>query len=123
MLVQVREFMGTCGNVFLHFLVAGRIYFLWFVIYSAAGWLYESTICSQIKYHKFINRGYLRGPWIPIYGAGAVLNYWLIGWIGNVPAIFAAAMFTSGVVEYITSYAMERMFHKRWWDYTDTDII
>lgn len=100
------------------FLVAGRIYFLWFVIYSAAGWLYESTICSQIKYHKFINRGYLRGPWIPIYGAGAVLNYWLIGWIGNVPAIFAAAMFTSGVVEYITSYAMERMFHKRWWDYT-----
>ena len=80
MLVQVREFMGTCGNVFLHFLVAGRIYFLWFVIYSAAGWLYESTICSQIKYHKFINRGYLRGPWIPIYGAGAVLNYWLIGW-------------------------------------------
>lgn len=118
MLVQVREFMGTCGNVFLHFLVAGRIYFLWFVIYSAAGWLYESTICSQIKYHKFINRGYLRGPWIPIYGAGAVLNYWLIGWIGNVPAIFVAAMFTSGVVEYITSYAMERMFHKRWWDYT-----
>ena len=66
MLVQVREFMGTCGNVFLHFLVAGRIYFLWFVIYSAAGWLYESTICSQIKYHKFINRGYLRGPWIPM---------------------------------------------------------
>ena len=118
MLVQVREFMGTCGNVFLHFLVAGRIYFLWFVIYSAAGWLYEATICSQIKYHKFINRGYLRGPWIPIYGAGAVLNYWLIGWIGNVPAIFVAAMFTSGVVEYITSYAMERMFHKRWWDYT-----
>lgn len=118
MLVQVREFMGTCGNVFLHFLVAGRIYFLWFVIYSAAGWLYESTICSQIKYHKFINRGYLRGPWIPIYGAGAVLNYWLIGWIGNVPAIFVVAMFTSGVVEYITSYAMERMFHKRWWDYT-----
>ena len=58
MLVQVREFMDTCGNVFLHFLVAGRIYFLWFVIYSAAGWLYESTICSQIKYHKFINRVY-----------------------------------------------------------------
>lgn len=116
--MQVREFMGIVGNICRDFLLAGRIYFLWFMIYSFVGWCYESAICSQVKYHKFLNRGFLRGPWIPIYGAGAVLNYWLIGRIGNVPGIFLAAMFTSGAVEYLTSYAMERLFHKRWWDYT-----
>ncbi|MDE7062668.1 MAG: putative ABC transporter permease [Lachnospiraceae bacterium] len=117
-MIQIREFMGIFIDTCHQFLLAGRIYFLWFVIYSFVGWCYESAICSQIKYHKFINRGFLQGPWVPIYGAGAVINYLLIGWIGNVPGVFLAAMFTSGVVEYLTSYAMERLFHKRWWDYT-----
>lgn len=117
-MTQMRELMGIFIDTCHQFLLVGRIYFLWFMIYSFVGWCYESAICSQIKYHKFINRGFLQGPWVPIYGAGAVINYLLIGWIGNVPGVFLAAMFTSGVVEYLTSYAMERLFHKRWWDYT-----
>lgn len=116
--MQIREFMGIFIDACHQLLLAGRIYFLWFVIYSFVGWVYESAICSQVKYHKFINRGFLQGPWVPIYGAGAVINYLLIGWIGNVPGVFLAAMLTSGVMEYVTSYVMERLFHKRWWDYT-----
>ena len=72
------------------------------MIYGFIGWFYETTICSQVKYHKFINRGYLKGPVCPIYGAGAVLNYLLLGKIGSTPGIFAAAMLVSGVVEYLT---------------------
>ena len=118
MLLRLGEFLGLTGHIIRHFFVDGSILFLWFIIYSFIGWFYESTICSQVKYHRFINRGYLKGPLCPIYGAGAVVNYLLIGWIGNAPGIFLAAMFTSGVVEYFTSYAMERLFHQKWWDYT-----
>ena len=117
MLLRIGEF-GLAGHIVRHIFTDGRMLLLWFFIYSFVGWFYESTICSQVKYHKFINRGYLKGPLCPIYGAGAVVNYLLIGWIGNAPGIFLAAMFTSGVVEYFTSYAMERLFHQRWWDYT-----
>lgn len=99
-------------------LMYGKVFFLWFMMYSFLGWFYESTICSLVKYHKLINRGYLKGPLCPIYGAGAVLNFMLIGWIDNWVILFVAAMVTSGAVEYVTSYAMEKFFHKRWWDYT-----
>jgi uncharacterized membrane protein len=71
-----------------------------------------------IKYHKVINRGYLKGPVCPIYGVGAVANFLLLGQIGSTTGIFVAAMVVSGVVEYFTSYAMEKLFHQRWWDYT-----
>lgn len=99
-------------------LMYGKVFFLWFIMYSFIGWFYESTICSLVKYHKLINRGYLKGPLCPIYGAGAVLNFMLIGWIDNWVVLFVAAMITSGVVEYFTSYVMEKFFHQRWWDYT-----
>ena len=47
-------------------------WFLWLMIYSIIGWVYESTICS-ISQRKLINRGFLNGPYCPIYGTGAVL--------------------------------------------------
>ncbi len=114
-MIQIIHFFSSVAHNFFY---QSRIYFLWFVIYGFIGWFYETTICSQVKYHKFINRGYLKGPICPIYGAGAVLNYLLLGKIGSTPGIFVAAMFVSGVVEYLTSYVMERAFHQRWWDYT-----
>ncbi len=93
-------------------------YFLWFMMYSIIGWLYESTICSIPKYHKIINRGYLVGPYCPIYGVGAVVNLILLKNIESLILIFVIAMITSGVVEYITSYIMEKLFQARWWDYS-----
>ena len=44
-------------------------YYLWFTIYSVLGWVYESILCS-IEEKKIINRGFLNGPYCPIYGAG-----------------------------------------------------
>ena len=93
-------------------------YFLWFIFYSFLGWFYESTIISIPDYHKFINRGYLLGPYCPIYGAGAVINIVLLQNVKSSIAIFLIAVVTSSIVEYITSYTMEKLFHARWWDYS-----
>lgn len=93
-------------------------YFIWFMLYSFIGWLYESTICSIPKHHKMINRGYLLGPYCPIYGFGAVLNVILLKNVERGLVIFVLAMVTSSIVEYVTSYVMEKLFHARWWDYS-----
>ena len=113
-----REIARFIEHIINEFFLNGRIYFLWFCIYGFVGWAYESAICSQVKYHRFINRGYLKGPICPIYGVGAVANILLLGQIGSAPGLFVAAMLISGVVEYFTSYFMEKLFHQRWWDYT-----
>ena len=57
-------------------------YFLWLMIYSVAGWVYESIICS-LDHGKFINRGFLNGPYCPIYGFGALLVLKILGGIEN----------------------------------------
>lgn len=93
-------------------------YFIWFMTYSFIGWIYESTICSIPKHHKFINRGYLHGPYCPIYGAGAVINLILLKNVESPIVIFIIAMVTSSIIEYVTSYVMEKVFLARWWDYS-----
>ena len=92
--------------------------FLWFVIYSILGWVYETILCS-VKQKRFINRGFLNGPYCPIYGCGAVLDILLLGKITNPVLLFLAAALLTGVLEYFTSFTMEKLFHARWWDYSD----
>ena len=92
-------------------------WFLWLMIYSIIGWVYESTICS-IGHRKLINRGFLNGPYCPIYGTGAVLVLLVLGRIQNpVLLLFAGAVVTCSL-EYLTSWLMEKLFHARWWDYS-----
>ena len=93
-------------------------YYLWFMAYSILGWVYESTICS-IGEKKFINRGFLNGPYCPIYGAGAILDILILGKISDPFLLFFLGMTVTSSLEYITSYLMEKLFHARWWDYSD----
>lgn len=93
-------------------------YFLWLMLYSSMGWLYESTICSLVNEHRLINRGFLMGPICPIYGFGALINIVLLRDMESPAIIFLLAMVTSGILEYITSYLMEELFGRRWWDYS-----
>lgn len=93
-------------------------YFLWLVFYSVAGWAYESLICS-IDARRPINRGFLNGPYCPIYGFGAVFDILLLGRIHNPVALFFLGAVVACTLEYITSYVMEKLFHVRWWDYSD----
>jgi uncharacterized membrane protein len=59
-----------------------ELYFLWFLLYSFIGWVYESMLYT-VRQRKFINRGFLNGPYCPIYGTGAVLNLLILGRITN----------------------------------------
>ena len=90
--------------------------FLSFLFYSFCGWLFEVIYCS-LKEGRLINRGFLNGPYCPIYGAGAIAAVILFGDVRNPIALFFASACTCTVMEYATSYAMERIFHARWWDY------
>ena len=91
-----------------------------FFCYSVAGWCME-VILKYIQFHRFINRGFLIGPYCPIYGSGAVVVTVLVGGlIGNASYIvtFLASFVLCGVLEYFVSWYMEKMFHARWWDYS-----
>ena len=92
-------------------------WFLWLMIYSIIGWIYESTICS-IGQRKLINRGFLNGPYCPIYGTGAVLVLLVLGRIQNPVLLFFAGAVLTCSLEYLTSWLMEKLFHARWWDYS-----
>lgn len=100
-------------------------YFVWFILYSFMGWIYESTYCT-IRKHHWENRGFLHGPLVPIYGVGALLASILfselpISVMQNASnlKIFLICFFGSIVLEYTTSWALEKLFHAYWWDYSN----
>lgn len=95
-----------------------KTYFLLFIIYSVLGWVVEVTY-SYIREKRFINRGFLVGPLCPIYGLGvlAILTF-LKDYTGHPIVLFISAIFICSILEYFTSYLMEKIFHARWWDYS-----
>lgn len=95
-----------------------KIYFLWFIIYSLIGWIYESAICS-ISEKKLINRGFLNGPYCPIYGFGAIIDIICLEKLENTILIFFLGAILACSLEYFTSWAMEKLFHAKWWDYSN----
>lgn len=90
---------------------------LWFIMYSFAGWVYESILVS-IQEGKPVNRGFLNGPLCPIYGAGAVTAVLLLDPSYNIPVLFLSSALGASIIEYVTSLAMEKAFNARWWDYS-----
>ena len=95
-----------------------EIYFMLFIIYSVGGWIMECTL-GVIEKHKFVNRGFLIGPYCPIYGVGVVSGTLLLSrFSGNVIVLFILSILVCGTLEYLTSYFMEKIFKARWWDYT-----
>ena len=91
---------------------------LLFFACACLGWVME-VICQLVQLRRFINRGFLLGPYCPIYGFGAVLICRLLSRFSGDPlAVFALALIVCGTLEYITGYAMEKLFHARWWDYS-----
>lgn len=94
-------------------------WFLYFIIYSVLGWIYESTLCS-ITGKKLVNRGFLNGPLCPIYGFGSLLVLMVFyGQDTPLVPLFLSSMILTTVVEYITSVLLEVFFNAKWWDYTN----
>ena len=94
---------------------------LLFFAYALLGWCIEVTL-KYFQFHRFINRGFLTGPWLPIYGSGAVLITLALDGLAplesSVGTTFALSFVLCGTVEYLTSFVMEKRFHARWWDYS-----
>ncbi|MBP5355208.1 MAG: putative ABC transporter permease [Lachnospiraceae bacterium] len=93
--------------------------FLLFFIFSFLGWIWESVIYEMIDKHRIVNRGFMFGPYIPIYGTGAMIDLLILGDVDNMVLLFFLSAILCTMVEYVTSFAMEKMFHARWWDYYD----
>ena len=95
---------------------------LFFFIYSFIGWVWESCYVSAKKRH-WVNRGFLHGPMLPIYGSGALVI--LVSTIGvreNPWLIFLLGMIAATLLEYITGAVMEQIFHVRYWDYSNQKL-
>lgn len=92
---------------------------LFFYIYCFAGWIWESCYVS-VRERKWTNRGFMHGPFLPIYGSGAVIIL-----LATIPVkdylilIFLSGMIAASILEYFTGAAMERLFHVRYWDYSN----
>ena len=92
-------------------------YFSLFLVYSFLGWLME-VLLALIKEKKIINRGFLIGPYCPIYGVGCLLLTTLLNnYKNNIISLFILSIIICSILEYLTSYIMEKLFKARWWDY------
>ena len=93
--------------------------FLLLMTYSIIGWCGEMVYCSICQRKLCEKRGFLNGPLCPIYGHGAlVVLLCLHGGCKNPLLTFLLGAVLTSLVEYITSFAMEKLFHMRWWDYS-----
>ncbi len=96
-----------------------EMYILLFFTYSFFGWVMES-VGGILKVKKFVNRGFLIGPYCPVYGTGVVLiSILLKDYTKDIAALFVLSTVICGLLEYVTSYIMEKLFNARWWDYTN----
>ena len=95
------------------------IYIALFFIFAFIGWIVE-VINSLIVDKKFVNRGFLIGPAIPIYGFGGLaMTLFLSRYQDEVITLFCMSVIICGILEYLTSYIMEKIFNTRWWDYSN----
>lgn len=94
-------------------------YFILFLIYSFIGWAMEVCVTFP-KYKKFVNRGFMLGPYCPIYGYSSIIMIlYLNHYKDNLLTVFLLAVIVCSFIEYMVSYFMEKIFKARWWDYSN----
>lgn len=91
----------------------------YFIIYSFFGWVMESLLKTYLQ-KKPVNSGFLYGPFCPIYGFGAIfMLLFLQGYRRNIVLLFIIAFFTMSLWEYMVGWLLEKIFHTKYWDYTE----
>lgn len=96
-----------------------REWLSFFYFYCIFGWCFESSYVS-IKEKRLTNRGFLRGPWLPLYGSGAILVLWLTLPFQETPLlVYVVGALGATVLEYVTGETMVRLFKVRYWDYSN----
>ena len=90
---------------------------LYFFVYGFLGWCTE-VIFAAFKQHRFVNRGFLNGPICPIYGVGVTLVIaCLEAFQSNLLLLYISSVILVTVLEGVTGWAMDKLFHNKWWDY------
>ncbi len=93
--------------------------FMQFLLFSMIGYVAEMIMCFIVN-KKLTNRGFLCGPVIPIYGVGSIALLTLLTPFKESPIlVFLLGMIITTTIEYFTSYFLEKIFHNKWWDYSD----
>ena len=103
-------------------------YIIFYFFFALLGWVWESIYCTA-QNQKWQNRGFLYGPLCPIYGFGSIfalfaydlVNEGILERLSSLQ-IFIVGFIVSMILEYPTSYILEKLFHARWWDYTDVPL-
>lgn len=93
---------------------------IWFFfIYAFLGWCTE-VVYAGANQGVFVNRGFLNGPFCPIYGCGVLtVLVILLPLRENLAILFVGSVLLTSALELVTGFLMEKLFHQRWWDYTD----
>lgn len=93
---------------------------LWvFFIYAFLGWCTEVSYAAT-KTGKFVNRGFLNGPWCPIYGFGVVIVLAFLEPLkSNLFVLFLGSVVLTSALEWLTGFLLEKLFAQRWWDYSN----
>ena len=93
--------------------------FAWiFLIYGFLGWCTE-VIFAGVNSGKFVNRGFLNGPICPIYGFGVLTAAKLLQpFDENLLLLFIGSVLITTLLEYLTGFLLEKLFHQKWWDYS-----
>lgn len=93
-------------------------YLCYFLIYSFLGWCVE--VCyAALNTKKFINRGFLNGTYCPIYGAGVItIMYFVYPFKNSLVVLFIFSVILTSLIELLTGFVLEKVFHYRWWDYS-----
>lgn len=105
------------NTVFNSFQIFDLAYF--FIIYAFLGWILE-TVYASLEEGRFINRGFLNGPFCPIYGFGAVLLIVVLRPVmNNLYLLFSGAIILTSGLEYLTGWVLEKVFDHKWWDYSN----
>lgn len=97
-----------------------RFYIGYFFVYAFIGWIMEVSF-QAVKTGRFINRGFLNGPLCPIYGFGALGVIYFLTDIAktNKLVLFFGSVFIATALELVGGFLLEKIFHKKWWDYSD----
>ena len=98
---------------------ADFLYYVWlFFVLSVFGWLWEGFL-YLFKDDMYVNRGFMIGPWIPIYGVGGImLEILLHRWRDRPIMIFVSSMVLSTILEYMAGWYLELTWGVKWWDYS-----
>ena len=97
-------------------------FILYFFTYGFFGW------CTEVAYaatqqRKFVNRGFLNGPICPVYGIGVgVVVQFLTPFENNLFLLYITSIIVVTVIEGLTGYLMDKLFHHKWWDYTNQPL-